>query len=94
MRTRRRRSINTDDLPLRLEIATEPNGRFYYVIVRRDGTVDRRSRARFATEAQAQAAGSPVLRRRSFAARLNTPDEQSAWRRIGSHPRFLTPTKP
>ena len=65
-----RRLIHKDDLPLRLDIARERDGCFYYVIMRQDGTIDRRSPARFATEAQAQAVGSPVLRRRALAARL------------------------
>jgi hypothetical protein len=64
------RTINKDDLPLRLTITIEAGGRFRYVILRKDGTVDRRSAATFPTEAAAQAAGSPVLRRRSLAARL------------------------
>jgi hypothetical protein len=70
MRRAHRRPVTKDDLPLRLSIAAEANRRFRYVILRNDGTVVRTSSATFATEAEAQAAGSPVLRRRSLAARL------------------------
>ena len=70
MRKPRRRPLHKDDLPLRLSIAAEPNRRFRYVILRNDGTVAQASSATFATEAEAQAAGFPVLRRRSLAARL------------------------
>jgi hypothetical protein len=72
------RSTNKDDLPLRLTSAAEPGGRFRYVILRNDGTVDRRSTATFATEPAALAAGGPVLRRRNLAAKLNTPHEEWA----------------
>jgi hypothetical protein len=73
MRRSRPRPVNKNDLPLRLAIAAEANRRFRYVILRNDGTVVQTSSATFSTEAEAQAAGSPVLRRRSLAARL-TPD--------------------
>jgi hypothetical protein len=66
----RRRPLHKSDLPLRLSTAQEPSGRFRYVILRNDGVVVETSAATFATEAAAQAAGSPVLRRRSLAARL------------------------
>jgi len=66
----RRRSLHKGDLPLRLTIAAEANRRFRYVILRNDGTVVQTSSATFATEAEAQAAGTPVLRRRSLAAKL------------------------
>jgi hypothetical protein len=77
MRKPRRRPLHREDLPLRLSIAEEPNRRFRYVILRNDGTVAQASSATFATEGQAQAAGTPVLRRRSLAARL-TPSKQAA----------------
>jgi hypothetical protein len=75
VRTTRRRPLHRDDLPLRLSIAAQPNRRFRYVILRQDGTVAQASSSTFATEAQAQAAGFPVLRRRSLAAKL-TPSKQ------------------
>ena len=77
MRKPRRRPLHREDLPLRLSVAAEPNRRFRYVILRNDGTVAQASSATFATEAQAQAAGTPVLRRRSLAARL-TPSRRVA----------------
>jgi len=70
MRRARRRPLNKGDLPLRLAVALEPNRRFRYVILRKDGTVAQASSATFATEGEAQAAGFPVLRGRSLAARL------------------------
>jgi len=72
----RRRPLCNSDLPLRLKIAAEANGRFRYVILRNNGTVAQASSASFATEAAARAAGGPVLRRRSLAARLTTPNRQ------------------
>jgi len=63
------RAIHKSDLPLRLTITKAPDG-FRYVILRSDGAVDRSSRVTFASEAAARAAGAPVLRRRSLAAKL------------------------
>jgi hypothetical protein len=76
MRKPRRRPLHRDDLPLRLSIAEETNRRFRYVILRNDGTVAQASPATFSTEAQAQAAGIPVLRRRTLAAKL-TPSRRA-----------------
>jgi hypothetical protein len=66
----RRRPLHKSDLPLHLAIDPEPNGRFRYVILRNNGTVAHTSSATFATEAAARAAGGPVLRRRTLAAKL------------------------
>jgi hypothetical protein len=77
MRRTRRRRLTRNDLPLRLSIAAEANRRFRYVILRNDGTVAQTSSATFSTEAGAQAAGLPVLRRRSLAAKL-TPTAERA----------------
>ena len=76
MRKPRRRPLHREDLPLRLSVAAEANRRYRYVILRNDGTVAQASAATFASEAQAQAAGTPVLRRRSLAARL-TPSKRA-----------------
>jgi hypothetical protein len=76
VRKTRRRSLHRGDLPLRLSVAAEPNRRFRYVILRKDGTIAQASSATFATEAQAQATGFPVLRRRSLAAKL-TPSKRA-----------------
>jgi hypothetical protein len=74
----RRRPLHKSDLPLRLSISPEPNGRFRYVILRNNGTVAQTSSATFSSEAAARAAGGPVLRRRSLAARLTAPNQQRA----------------
>jgi hypothetical protein len=76
VRKTRRRPLHRNDLPLRLSVAAEANRRFRYVILRNDGTVAQASSSTFATEAQAQAAGFPVLRRRSLAAKL-TPSKRA-----------------
>jgi len=76
MRKTRRRPLHKGDLPLRLSIAAEPNRRFRYVILRNDGTIAQASSSTFSTEAGAQAAGFPVLRRRSLAAKL-TPSKRA-----------------
>jgi hypothetical protein len=73
----RRRHLHKTDLPLRLRIA-EANGRFRYLILRNDATVAEASAATFSTEAAARAAGGPVLRRRSLAARLTAPNQRQA----------------
>jgi hypothetical protein len=49
-----------------------------YVILRNDGTVAQASSATFPTEAAARAAGGPVLRRRSRAAKLTTLNQERA----------------
>jgi hypothetical protein len=67
-----RRFLNKGDLPLRLAIVAETNGRFRYAILRKDGTVVETSSATFSTRTAAQAAGGPVLRRRSLAAKLTS----------------------
>lgn len=74
----RRRPLYNSDLPLRLKIAAEANGRFRYVILRNNGTIAQASSATFPTEAAARAAGGPVLRRRSLAAKLTGPNRQRA----------------
>ena len=76
-RMTRRRPLHKTDLPLRLSIA-ETNGRFRYLILRKDATVAEASAATFSTEAAARAAGGPVLRRRSLAARLTAPKQERA----------------
>jgi len=72
----RRRPLHKTDLPLRLSIAADAGGRFRYVILRNDGRVAQASSATFSTQAAARAAGGPVLRRRSLAARLTRPSEK------------------
>ena len=74
----RRRPLHDSDLPLRLKVAAEANGRFRYVILRNNGTVAQASSATFPTEAAARAAGGPVMRRRSLAARLTAANQQRA----------------
>ena len=68
-KTLSRSPMRRADLPLRLTTKADA-GRFRYVILRKDGTMAEISSATFPTEAAAQAAGSPVLRRRNLAARL------------------------
>ena len=58
----RQRPIRRGDLPLRLSTAPEANGRFRYVILRSDVMAALTSSATFASEAEAKAAGRPVLR--------------------------------
>jgi hypothetical protein len=79
----RRRPLNSGDLPLRLKIAAEANGRFRYLILRNNGTVAQASSATFSTEAAARAAGGPVLRRRSLAAKLTRASQRAAFGRQG-----------
>jgi hypothetical protein len=74
----RRRALHKSDLPLRLAINPDPNERFRYAILCNDGMVAFASPATFATEAAARAAGGPVLRRRSLAAKLATLSMQQA----------------
>jgi hypothetical protein len=68
----RQRPVRRNDLPLRLSTILEPNGRFRYVILRSDGMAALTSPATFSTEAEARAAGRPVLRRRSLAAKMTS----------------------
>jgi hypothetical protein len=72
----RQRPVRRSDLPLRLNTVPEPDGRFRYVILRKDGMTALTSFATFATEAEAKAAGRPVLRRRSLAAKLTPSRNQ------------------
>jgi hypothetical protein len=77
-KTTRRSPLRQTDLPLRLTTGAEANGRFRYVILRKDGTVAEASSPKFSTEAAARAAGGPVLRRRSLAAKLTSLNQERA----------------
>jgi hypothetical protein len=77
-KTTRRSPMRQTDLPLRLTSVAEANGRFRYMIFRKDGTVAEASSAKFSTEAAARAAGGPVLRRRSLAAKLTSLNQERA----------------
>jgi hypothetical protein len=57
-------------LPMRLTVIGAGKRGFRFLILRNDGTVAEASSVSFATEAAARAAGLPVLRRRTLAAKL------------------------
>jgi hypothetical protein len=64
-------------LPMRLTVVGAGKQGFRFLILRNDGTVAEASSATFSTEAAARAAGTPLLRRRSLAAKL-TPEASEA----------------